>query len=129
MEMEKSMKRAKIIDIFSPNIDDLSSYKPDDPENFCILLQISVGIAGSQQQPESGETFDIEVYTPKWLLSKYQKDEAIFPKNSLIVFEFDFDRIKKRIRKEVENCTGESWNEIANKISTFSAWEFEGYDE
>jgi len=121
------MKRAKIIDVFSPDVEDLFSYRPDDPENFCILLQICVGISGNIDEQKSGETFDLEVYTPKWLLSNYKKDEIIFPKHSLIVFKYDFECIYQKLKKMVESCYGDSWEEIAKKIGAFAAWEFEDY--
>ena len=126
-DKESEMKRAKVVDILSPGVDDLYSYQPEDPENFCILLQICVGIAGSDSEALSGETFDIEVFTPSWLLSKYHKDEVLFPKHSLIVFHYDFEKIYQKVRDLIESCSGNSWEEITKKIGEFSAWEFEGY--
>ncbi len=76
---------------------------------------------------ESGETFDIEVYTPRWLLSKYEKDEVFFPKHSLIVFDYNFERIYQKLKQLIESCCGDSWEEIAEKIGKFAACEFEDY--
>jgi len=67
------MKKAKVVEIFSPDIDDLLTYEPDDPESFNILLQISVGIENDTKLSESGETFDVEIYTPKMASFKYEK--------------------------------------------------------
>lgn len=123
------MKKAILIDVFSPDVEDLPSFKPDDPENFCILLQLSVGFSENDLQNPSGETFDLEVYTPKWLLSKYKKDAIFFPRHTLLVFSFNYREIYKKIKRAIEYCTGETWEEIAKKINTFAAWEFEEYQE
>jgi hypothetical protein len=122
------MKRAKITEIYSPDVDDLRSYKPENPDNFCILLQINVGADNDLEKDFSGETFDIEVYTPKWLLSAYRNDEIILPKNSLIVFEYDFERIYERLKHLIESCEGSSWDEIAEQVGKFAAWEFNNYE-
>lgn len=123
------MKKAKIIDIFSPDVENLFSFKPDDPEVFCILLQICVGMSGDDELKGSGETFDLEVYTPKWILANYAEDSVIFPKHSLIVLKFDYELIYKEIERNIESCYGDCWEEIAKKINGFAAWEFEGYQD
>lgn len=122
------MKRAKIINIFSSDIEDLATYAPEDPDNFNILIQICVGIANQNNNEESGETFDIEIYTPKWLISNFHKNDILLVKHALIVFEYNYELIYQKLKQLIESCTGESWNEIALKIGKFAAWEFEDYD-
>lgn len=115
--------RAELKNIHCPTVNDLRYYKPDDPDIFCLLLQIFVGIPGGRGE----ESFDIEVCTPQWLISNYKKDEIIIGRHLLIVFEFDFERISGKIRQFVDCCCGETWYEIAQKIGRIGYWEFEDY--
>lgn len=117
--------KAKLIDLHSPDIDDLFNYVPEDPENFSFLLQAFVGIEGQ----EGEESFDIEVYTPKWLLSNHKKQDIIFAHYSIIVFAYEFSSIHGKIKSTIEGCTGSSWEEIAKKVGQIGRWEFENYTE
>ena len=110
--------------IHSPDIDDFSSYYPENPDSFAFLLQAMIGIKG-----EDGEdTFDIEVCTPEWLKSNYSKDEVLIVRHMMIVFEYDFERIKQRIKKYCDGTSGKTWEEIAEKLSRIGHWEFEDYE-
>lgn len=117
--------QAKVVDIESPEIQDFYNYKPEDPEVFAFLLQISVTAENLQGE----EIFDVQVCTPLWLLSKYNKDEVIIGRHLLIVFEYNFSRIKKRIVSYIESCFGETWTEVAQKVGRIGYWEFEDYIE
>ncbi|MCH9625860.1 MAG: hypothetical protein S4CHLAM123_10440 [Chlamydiales bacterium] len=117
--------RAIIKGFHSPEIDDLQHFKPEITDNFCFLLQLMIG----PENEDGEESFDIEVCTPKWLLSKYKKDEIIFGRHMLIVFEYNFEQISNKLKYFVKSCNGSSWNEIAKKISKISSWEFESYAE
>lgn len=117
--------KAEIKYIHSPDIEDLETYIPCIEDNFRFLLQVFVGIKGEKGE----ESFDIEIYTPKWLLSNCAKNEIILPKYSLIVFEYNFERIFQRIKQLIESCTGNTWEEIAQKAGLIGHWEFEDYQE
>ena len=58
-----------------------------------------------------------------------KKDQIFQPRNSLIVVNYNFENISNRLTTLIELCCGDSWDEIANKISKFASWEFEGYRE
>lgn len=45
----------------------------------------------------------------------------------LIVAEYKLTAITAVITKFVERCSGESWAEVASKLSRIAAWEFEDY--
>ncbi len=115
--------QAEIKRIHSPDIDDLSSYYPDEPDCFAFLLQVMIG----PKDEDWEESFDIEVCTPKWFESKYAENEAIFGRHILIVFEYDLERIKQKISKYCASCSGENWQELANKLGRIGYWEFEDY--
>lgn len=114
---------AKLKYLSSPDTEDLKNFRPIDPENFSILIQIHVG----SPIEDGNETFDIEICTPKWLLSNYKKTEIILGRHMVLVFEYNFQRLEDRIKKIISSSSGNTWSEIAEKLSKWAHWEFEGY--
>lgn len=108
----------------SPDVPDLRSYSPDDPENFGFLLQLMIG----PEDEEGFESFDVIVCTPKWLRKNHKKDDVVIGRHYLIVFEFDLQRLLEAVRAFCEQCVGDSWPEVAKKLARFGKWEFEDYD-
>lgn len=107
----------------SPDIFDFKTYYPEDDSSFSFLLQFIVGIKGK----EGGDTFNIEICTPKWLLQNFETSHMVFGRGKLLVFEYNIQRIFKRINEYCESCTGDTWEVIVNKVSRIGLWEFEDY--
>ena len=114
---------AKLKSWYCPDIGDLTSYSPPQFDNFCFLFRAMVGPA----EREGKESFDIQVCTPKWLLSNMREDDIIPGRHFLIVLEYHFEKILNRIRNLIESCTGDDWDEIAEQVSRIGFWEFEDY--
>lgn len=85
-------------------------------------------MAGPVDEPGE-ESFDILVCTPRWLTEKYRDDEIISGRHKLIMFNYDYARLAARLEQAVKACAGESWNDVATKLSRFGYWEFEDYVE
>jgi hypothetical protein len=45
------------------------------------------------------------------------------------VRRYNFPRIEGFIRHYVDECSGETWEEIAEKLARLGKWEFEDYRE
>jgi hypothetical protein len=112
--------KAKIKSITSPDVADLKGYKPDDPQNFSLLLQLFIG----PSQDDGEEMFSIELCTPQWLIDHYQSDGCVWGIHRLIVFEYNYSRIIEKIQSYVAACEGENWSAIAQKLAIIAAWEF-----
>lgn len=123
--------RAVLKSFDSPDIKgDFYKFYPDDPEKFCFLLELEIGI----ENEKGADLFGIVVVTPKWLLETYTnplfpKDKILIGRHYLIVFEYNFEKIINFIKNYIENCAGDSWDEIAEKIGRIGHWEFEDYQE
>ena len=115
--------RAKVKSFQIAEIDDVYNFTPKDQDNFSFLLELMVG----PDEDEGEESFNIQVCTPKWLLSNMKKDDTLFGNYLLIVIEYDFERIFSRIKRIIESCEGNNWDEIAGKVSRIGHWEFEDY--
>ena len=117
--------RAKIKSYHSPDIEDLYKYVPKNPTNFSLLLELMVG-----PENENGEeSFNIQICTPGWFLSTMKKHDIVPGRHFLIVLEYNYDRIYNKIKQLIENCTGNDWNEVADKVSRIGFWEFEDYQD
>lgn len=116
---------AELKRLHSPDIYDLENYQPEDPEKFGFLLQAMVGPEGK----EGEESFDIEVCTPRWLEETHGISDVIIGRHHLIVREYNYPRIVATIKDFLRCCSGERWNEVAEKVSRLGKWEFEDYTE
>ncbi len=116
---------AKLKSWYCPDIENLSNYSPAQPDNFCFLFRAMVG----PTEREGEESFDIQVCTPQWLLSNMKEKDIICGRHFLITLEYNFDRIFERIRNLIESCSGNDWDEVAEKVSHIGFWEFEDYKE
>jgi hypothetical protein len=117
------MISAQVKGIFTWEMDDLERYVPQDPEKFCVLVRAMVGPRGN----EGEESFDINVCTPEWLKDQVQREGFVIGVHRLFVNTYDAARIKKLITKLIERYSGDSWRDVAEKISRIGHWEFEDY--
>ncbi len=107
----------------SPDVEDLEGYRPTDPGNFSLLLQIMVGPSGE----EGHEAFDVQLATPQWLEERNAGDGFASGENRVVIFNYDWPRLEAYFRTRIAACAGQDWGEVAGKISRFARWEFEDY--
>jgi hypothetical protein len=119
------MIRAKIKSLEIIEVPDLdpAKYVPDDFEHFGCTFGLTVGPADS----EGGELFYLTVCSPNWLATQCKREGFMWGRHHMIVPEYDLKAITAIVTKFVENCSGDSWPEVAAKLSQIAAWEFEDY--
>jgi len=115
--------RAEIKAILTPDVEDLSTYQPDDPEIFGFLLQLLIG----PKNAEGEESFQMMVCTPKWMLENFPKDRILLGSHHLIVFEYNYQALMKYLYRYVGTLDADTWQELAQKVTQLGAWEFENY--
>jgi hypothetical protein len=115
--------KAEIKYLHSPDVSDLQKYMPDLEDDFGFLVQMIIGPQGN----EGEESFDIFICTPKWLMSNYRADDIVFGLHFMIVFEFDYQKIQKKLYEFVESTDGKTWEELCLKIGFIGKWEFQDY--
>jgi hypothetical protein len=119
---EDDCMQAVLKGLHSTDIADVATYVPDEEDNFGFVLRAMVGPMNS----EGEESFDIIVCTPRWLLDKYGTSDVLLGLHKLIVFKYDYHRLRQFIEKYLMRCSGDTWQEIAQKVSLLGQWEFEG---
>lgn len=115
--------RAELKRIHSPDTFDVAAFEPKDSECFALLFQLMIGPSGT----EGEESFDVIVCTPQWLQQQYGPSNVVVGMHHLIVFQYDFERIRRRIERFIASCEGESWEGLARQLSRLGRWEFEDY--
>ncbi|WP_404333698.1 Imm8 family immunity protein [Sphingomonas sp. MMS12-HWE2-04] len=90
---------------------------------FCVWLRAYIGEHGEKGE----ESFDFAVCSPSWLERELEKQGPLSGRFLLIVQAFEPAQIEQYVRRRVEEAKGGDWSAIAEKLSRWSAWEFEDY--
>lgn len=115
---------AKLNKVFSPDINDLKSYRIES-ESFSFLVQASIG----SNIGNGEDIFDFIVCSPKWLESVLEVEKTWFGKGYLFMNFYTYDLLINTLSKLCQRTSGNTWNEIATKLSRYGLWEYEGYKE
>jgi hypothetical protein len=111
--------RARLKSLRSDEIHDLAAFVPHHPDEFAVSLVLEVGPLGLKGR----ERFDLLVVTPQWLRTRHGARGAVKGRGKLLVFEWDYERLRAFLAKEVEACTGKSWPEVVRKVERIADWE------
>lgn len=114
--------RARLKALRSDAIPELARYVPPDPGEFAVPLVLEVGPLGLRGKEE----FHLLVVTPRWLEARHGRRGAVAGRGLLLVFEWDFQRLKVWLAREVERCSGRTWPDVARKVGRLADWEGEG---
>ena len=114
--------RARLKALRSDEIPDLSRWSPPEPDEFAVPLVLEVGPLGLRGR----ERFELLVVTPRWLQARHGRRGAIPGRGKLIVFEWDLDRLRAYLAREVERCSGRTWPDVARKVGRIAEWEGDG---
>ena len=109
--------------LHSTDIANIETYVPEKEDNFGFVLRAMIGALDGDE----ADSFDITVCTPKWLIEKYQPSEVLLGLHKLIVFKYEYPRVRGFIEKFLMRCSGNTWKEVGQKVSLLGQWEFEGY--
>lgn len=117
--------RPKVKAIYTVEMNQLESFRPANPRIFSIHVRAMVGPADGDGE----EPFDIRVCTPEWLMEETEREGFVLGLHRLFIAVYDPVQIRKILTKFMERYSGDSWTEVAEKISRIAYWEFEGYRE
>lgn len=110
--------RARLKSLRSEEIADLASWAPAISDEFAVPLVLEVGPLGLRGREE----FELLVVTPRWLLRRHGEDGVVSGRAKLIVFSWDYRRVKEFLAREVSACEGETWPEVARRVGRVADW-------
>ena len=114
--------RAEIRDIYSSDVDNLSEWAPTSDE-FAVAIRLQIGPVGGPGE----ESFDLTVCSVAWLHRQTALTPVFDARHHLVVREFSWVTIRGYIEARVAACVGDTWNDVAQRLSRFAYWEFEDY--
>jgi hypothetical protein len=115
--------RAQLKRLHSPDIHDLESYAPEEPDRFGFLLQLMVGPEGS----EGEESYDLVVCTARWLEARHADEDLAPLRHHVLVHRYDYPVLREGLRKLIARCVGETWDDVTRQLGRIGRWEFEDY--
>lgn len=118
--MQEYRIQAVLKRLHSPDVFDLVTFRP--VGGFGFLLQAVVGPIGSSGE----EAFDVMVCTPDWFAAE-MKNDVVLGRHCLFVKRYDYRVLRRFIEGYCASCHGETWEEVAGKLSRMGRWEFEDY--
>ena len=121
MRHDRMMRAALRHVIWSPDPRTL----PADPAQFSFAAQLLVGPADGPGE----ESFDLTVCTPEWLGWRCRLGEPINGLHHVVVAYDTFDEraLRRWLEARVRAAEGDSWRDVAARISTLGSWEFDRY--
>lgn len=107
----------KWIDYNIPNRKDiyLELLKP----TYHLYLTLAIG----EQGQEGNHYFYTGVYNTGWI----KREKFLIEEHSIIVDLNDLDDLEKHIKSFVNNVSGETWDDIVNKLRKYFYWEYEDH--
>ena len=104
-------------------VQDLHTYIPDVPQNFCLWLTLSIG----SKDVEGSHLFQVGVCTVTWLAHQLSINDAYVLRHMILVENFDYELIKKTVNEIIGKSERSRWEESLLILCRYFAWEFEDY--
>lgn len=124
-DQQHSIVKPELRRLHSPDLMDMQTSQPENPRNFCMLVQAMIGPRGEPGE----ESFDILVCTPRWLEQSLANANVLFGLHYLFVDHYDYEWIRGAIARICNSLSGASWDDVASQLDKYGAWEFENYQE
>lgn len=118
------MTKAVLRSLHSPDAD-LTSYAPEDPSRFSVLVQAIIGPEGQV----GGESFDFVFCTPLWLAVQLERQPYVIGRHYVLVSGYSLELIETVVRELCARATAPDWESVATYLARYGRWEFEDYTE
>lgn len=95
------------------------------PEAFAFSVRMIVGPEDSPGE----ESFDLTVCSPEWLAARSRAIGLVDARHHLVVNPEGFDQhtLRDFLDQRVRAASGDTWQQVAEKIGRLGFWEFEDY--
>ena len=105
-----------IISYDCTDYDPIEKWVPDNPTDVDFWMNFTIG-----PDIKGGDNFQIHIVTPNNLQGKNAD------KYALVIRNYSWPVVLNNIENILENCQGENWSEVSEKLSQLMYWEFENY--
>ena len=117
--------KAVITEVYSSDVVDFITWSPDSLEEVYFPLDLTISLPGDI----GGEVFEIMVVTPEALRSHTELGFCFPGRHYLIVSNYDWNKILSAVQELVDQCEGDSWQDIVELLRRYFYWEYEDHQE
>lgn len=114
--------RPAIRALMSLDFDELDRWAPEG-EVWAFGLRI---LAGPDVGPGE-ESFDVTVCSLAWVAERTRRDGVFNGRHHVIVEGYNWSDLRAYVERQVQQCEGATWRDVAEKLARFGYWEFEDY--
>ena len=111
----------EVLNYSSPDVSDLIKWDPESPNEILFCLEMEIGEKGK----EGGHLFQVLVATPEAIRHFCKKYDRTVDRNLLIILDYSWTEIDMRIRRIVESCCRDNWNNSMLCLNRYFKWEYE----
>lgn len=113
--------KARLDGIYSPDLPAGYGELPPNPANCWVVVQADIGSVGGR----GADCFTMYVTTPQFLEGCLDKASHQMGRGLIVVAEFDWDVVENAVKETCATVEGESWAELAEKLSRYFLYEYE----
>lgn len=97
----------------------------DDPTDFAFLARLYVGASDGPGE----ESFDVQVCSPEWIAVRCANEQFVDGRHTVITTldAYSAEGLRSFLTRRVENVSGATWRDVAEKVARLGFWEFEDY--
>ena len=116
--------RAELRGLDSPDLPSFPSGGPDDPLQFTVMIEASIGVVG---QP-GVDAFSLMVSSPSDTDPSVTAAGYIWIGRRLVVSRYDVEVIRRAVANLCDGAEGRNWRELAEFLGRSLYCEFDSYD-
>jgi hypothetical protein len=102
------------------DVDDYSTYEPDEPLVFGYEITFSIGVVGR----DGADYFSVFVASAGYLQRTFPDDAARFLRHTILARDYNVKQVVALMEKYVNSLEEDSWERLADKINLVARWEF-----
>jgi len=97
----------------------------DDPTDFAFLARLYVGPSDGPGE----ESFDVQVCSPEWLEVRCANEHFVDGRHTVVTTLDAYSEagLRSFLTRRVENVSGATWQDVAERVARLGLWEFEDY--
>jgi len=104
---------------------DLWSWAPEADREVYLPVTLEIG----EMDVKGADNFSVMIATPEALAhhGKSRGELVVEDRGLLVVLEFDWNVIRRRLEQIVESCAAPTWSQSVIRLQRFFRWEYEDY--
>jgi hypothetical protein len=118
------MMRPVLRSALSPDVEDLDEFSPPVDQPWSVFVQLLIGPSEGQGE----ESFGLTICSGAWLDRRAEASGPQLGRHCLVMSAFEWRTARVFVEDYLTRCLGDSWQDVASRVSRLGSWEFEDYE-